>query len=195
MKSNVPDSFLEKLFDLKVLKKSITAFKDRNTSHHACSGLAKCIASGFYVVYIPFIQGTVGSLWIPLLYLLIPGTWLLHFQERISFAILVISVVLYFTGVWASSECEMVWGRDPGRVVIDEIAGMFVTLLFVPITTVTVWLGFFLFRIFDVVKPPPVRWSEQFPRGWGIMSDDVLAGIYANIVLRIVLFVYTYVSV
>ena len=192
MKSKVIDSLTQKLFDLNILKKSVTIYSDKNdvTSHPARLFLVKCVASGFFVGYVPFAQGTFGSLRVPLLYLVIPGTWFVRFPGEISLALLVISLILYFLGVWVSSECETVWGHDPGRVVIDEIAGMFVTLLFMPLTAATVWSGFFLFRVFDVAKPPPVRWSEQLPRGWGVMSDDVVAGIYANIVLRTAIYFF-----
>ena len=152
MKSKVIDSLIQKLYDLNIQKKSIIVCSDKNdiTSHPARLFLVKCVASGFFIGYVPFAQGTFGSLWVPLLYLVIPGTWFVHFSGEISLALIVIPVVLYFMGVWVSSECENIWGHDPGRVVIDEIVGMFVTLLFIPLTAATVWSGFLLFRVFDV---------------------------------------------
>jgi phosphatidylglycerophosphatase A len=74
--------------------------------------------------------------------------------------------------------------EDPGIVVIDEVAGMWVSLLFLPLTPVTAVAAFVIFRIFDVVKPFPARRLEDLPGGYGIMCDDLMAGAYANLVLR-----------
>ena len=142
--------------------------------------VAKVISSGFFVGYIPVASGTFGSLWVVVLYFLFP--------DFFSFSgICVLWIVLFFLGVWAASRSELFWGNDPGKVVIDEIVGMFVTIGFLSLNFKIVWLGFFLFRILDIVKPPPARWLEKFPGGWGIMADDVLAGVYANIVLQVLI--------
>jgi phosphatidylglycerophosphatase A len=93
-----------------------------------------------------------------------------------------------FAGVWSSSIMEAVWGKDPSKVVIDEVAGMAVGLLFLPVTVKYVVCGFILFRFFDIVKPLYIKKMEALPKGWGIMFDDVLAGIYTNILLQIVVF-------
>jgi len=74
--------------------------------------------------------------------------------------------------------------KDPGSIVIDEAAGMFVTLVFLPVTPLTVVLGFVLFRAMDILKPPPARRAEGLPGGWGIVVDDLIAGLYANCALR-----------
>lgn len=76
---------------------------------------------------------------------------------------------------------------DPREVVIDEVMGMVVTLAFLPLNPKTIGIGFLLFRIFDIIKPFPVRRSEKLPGGWGIVMDDVIAGIYANVGLRLIL--------
>jgi len=75
--------------------------------------------------------------------------------------------------------------KDPQFVVIDEVAGQWVTLLFSPVTWKTVLAGFILFRAFDIVKPPPVRQLERLPEGTGIVVDDVAAGIYALLALQL----------
>ena len=91
-------------------------------------------------------------------------------------------------GTVAASIAEVVCQRrDPGLVVIDEVAGMLVTLVAVPVGFAGSVLGFFAFRFFDIVKPFPARQSEALPRGWGIMADDLVAGVYAQAVLRVVL--------
>ena len=77
--------------------------------------------------------------------------------------------------------------RDPGLVVIDEVAGMLLTLLAVPVGPVGIVIGFLAFRLFDIVKPFPARQAEALPRGWGVMADDIVAGIYAQVALRMVL--------
>lgn len=91
------------------------------------------------------------------------------------------TALLYLVGVWASGRAEKAFNTvDPGPVVIDEVAGQMVTFLLRPAAG-WAWLigGFLLFRFFDVLKPFPARRSEHLPGGWGIMTDDVAAGIYS----------------
>ena len=91
-------------------------------------------------------------------------------------------------GVWSAGVVERDLGRtDPGAVVIDEVAGMLVTLLWVPVGWMGIVVGFLVFRILDIIKPFPVRTAERLPGGWGIMADDVAAGVYAQIVVRFAL--------
>ena len=99
-------------------------------------------------------------------------------------------VGLFFVGVAASTAVAAQVGlHDPGIVVVDEVVGMWVTLVLVPFTPLTAGLGFLLFRLMDIVKPFPARDFERLPGGWGIVADDVMAGIYANLALRLGLFV------
>ncbi|TWI98109.1 phosphatidylglycerophosphatase A [Mucilaginibacter frigoritolerans] len=102
--------------------------------------------------------------------------------------ILAVSITIAITllGVWSSSIVEKIWGKDPARVVIDEVAGMCIGLLFVPVSVKYVILALILFRFFDIVKPLFIRKMEELPSGWGIMMDDVLAGIYTNIIVNTV---------
>ena len=189
---------IKQLYRLNILKKSVTSDRD-NSDDIAQKGylarlfllLAKFISTAGFVGYFPFAQGTVGSLWVPLLYMVLPDYWFVDFYRETALVLVGLSVIFYFLGVWTSGVCETVWGHDPGRVVIDEVVGMLVTLFFVPLTLTTVWLGFFLFRVFDILKPQPARWADKnLSGGWGVMSDDVIAGIYANIILRIVIFIF-----
>jgi phosphatidylglycerophosphatase A len=88
-------------------------------------------------------------------------------------------------GVWAAGRAEALLGeRDPGVVVVDEIAGQMVSLLFLPITVRTLVIGFGLFRILDVLKPWPANRLEDLPGGSGIMADDLMVGLYANLILH-----------
>ena len=100
---------------------------------------------------------------------------------------LLITVAITLIGIWSSNVVAQIWGKDPARVVIDEVAGMCISLLFIPVSIKYVIAALILFRFFDIVKPLFIRKLEKFPGGWGIMFDDVLAGIYANIVLQIIL--------
>ena len=98
-----------------------------------------------------------------------------------------ITLAVTFAGVWSSSVMEQFWGKDPSKVVIDEVAGMCISLILLPVNVKYLLAGFILFRFFDIVKPLYIRKTEAFPRGWGIMLDDLLAGAYTNVLLQVVL--------
>ena len=89
-------------------------------------------------------------------------------------------------GIWSAGKVENKWGKDSSKVVIDEVAGMCLTLLFIPVRWQYVLIGLVLFRFFDIVKPLYIRRMEKLNGGWGVMMDDVLAGIYSNIVLQLI---------
>jgi phosphatidylglycerophosphatase A len=144
----------------------------------------RVIATVGFIGYAPVAPGTMGSVATALVFLLFPS--------YLSKWPLVIGLLpLFAIAVWSAQQmaasgdvqsCKV----DPQEVVIDEAMGMAVTLAFVPLNLKTIGLGFLLFRIFDVTKPFPVRRSEKLPGGWGIVMDDVIAGIYANVSLRII---------
>ncbi|RDC55846.1 phosphatidylglycerophosphatase A [Pedobacter chinensis] len=90
------------------------------------------------------------------------------------------TIVILLLGVISGDEVELVWGKDHQRVVIDEVAGMGIALLLVPLKWEFYLIAFILFRFFDIAKPLYIRRFEALPGGWGVMADDVLAGIYAN---------------
>jgi phosphatidylglycerophosphatase A len=103
----------------------------------------------------------------------------------------VLLVALVLAGVAAASHVARRLGlEDPGVVVVDEVAGMWVTLLFLPLTPFTAAAGFVAFRVMDVFKPYPARQLEHLHGGWGIMADDLMAAVYANLLVRIVLMVF-----
>jgi len=108
-----------------------------------------------------------------------------HNNAMIIPAILLIAIVTAL-GIWSGNKVEPIWGKDHNRVVIDEVAGMFVSLLFVPVTLPYIIAGFILFRFFDILKPLFIRRLEALPGGWGVMADDLLAGVYANIILQLI---------
>ena len=96
----------------------------------------------------------------------------------------IILVITFVVGVYAADRMSEEWGPDPGRVVADEGIGYLITVAFLPHNIWTAVLGFVLFRILDIWKPFPTRTLERLPGGWGIVADDVMAGIYGNLVLR-----------
>ncbi len=102
---------------------------------------------------------------------------------------LLIIAVVTFVGIWSSTIVEKIWGKDPSRVVIDEVAGMCIGLLFIPVKIKYVLFALILFRFFDIVKPLYIRKMEQLPTGWGIMMDDILAGVYTNIIVSAVVWI------
>ena len=155
--------------------------------------IAKTIGSGFYTGYVPFAQGTVGSLLVLIPLLLIPRNLTSDYFFWFSLTVFILSLFLFLLGVWASGVCESLWGKDAGRIVVDEIVGMLVSLVFLPFTPKVLWAGFFLFRFFDIVKPPPARFIEKLPGGWGVVADDVIAGVYTNVILRLGLFIISHV--
>ncbi|NII28655.1 phosphatidylglycerophosphatase A [Pseudoflavitalea sp. X16] len=93
-------------------------------------------------------------------------------------------VVLLAAGTWSATKMETVWEHDSNKIVIDEVAGMMITLAFLPNDIVYIITGCVLFRFFDIVKPLGIARAELLPRGMGVMADDVLAGIYAQLILR-----------
>jgi phosphatidylglycerophosphatase A len=147
------------------------------------SACATLLATGFGCGYAPFAPGTAGSALGVLLF------WPL---QRLTLAQqAAVGAVLFLVGVAAASHvARRVGQEDPSIVVWDEVIGMWVSLLALPFRPWIVILGFLLFRILDVVKPYPARDLERLPGGWGIMADDVMAGIYANLILRVALLVW-----
>lgn len=93
-------------------------------------------------------------------------------------------VALLAVGIWSATKMETVWEHDSNKIVIDEVAGMMITLIFLPHNGVYIVTGCVLFRFFDIVKPLGIRRAELLPRGIGVMADDVLAGIYSQLILR-----------
>jgi len=100
---------------------------------------------------------------------------------------LIITLLITALGVWAGNKVEPLWGKDHQRVVIDEVSGMCFSLLFLPVNVKYVLCSLILFRFFDITKPLFIRKMEDFNGGWGVMADDVLAGVYANILMQAVI--------
>ena len=141
------------------------------------------VATGAGSGYAPIAPGTAGSAVGLLLFW--PLSWLpLGWQIGVTVAVFVLGTLA------ASRVATEVGLKDPGIVVVDEVVGMWISLLFLPLTPIVAAVGFLLFRLLDVVKPWPARDFERLPGGWGIMTDDVMAGVYANLLLRVGLLVW-----
>ena len=141
--------------------------------------LAILLATWGGVGFAPFAQGTMGTLAaVPMFFLLSLLPWWLYILCVLGIGIL---------ACWAAGEAERIFGeKDPHRVVIDEAVGFFVTMTALSVTWLYLLAGFVLFRLFDIIKPPPLRLIERKVRGgYGVVLDDVLAGIYAGIMLRL----------
>jgi phosphatidylglycerophosphatase A len=176
----------------------------RSASDYVALALATC-----GVGFLPLAPGTWGSMVGVGLYLLLrPAS--MRFINVLSngdagnhplveslYTTLSLAVIICLTaaGVWAATRAEQLLGRkDPGAVVVDEVAGQLITFLFIPLSLNLKWwlvlAGFLLFRIFDIWKPYPVRRLEALESGLGIMADDVLAGIYAAVCLLLLTTIY-----
>ncbi len=148
----------------------------------AISPLIKIFASGLYSGYAPFASGTVGTL-VGIAVYLIPS----FAQTTI---LLPACAIVFVLGSLAAGKMEKAYGHDPSIVTIDEVVGIWVSLLLLPKSYLIIAAGFFLFRAFDVFKPWPARVFDKMEGGWNIMLDDVVAGIYTNIILQIAVRVF-----
>ncbi len=139
--------------------------------------LSKLIATFFGVGYLPLIPGTFGSAAGAVIY------YFLWRQEYIFYGVLFLLTMVGF-GVCGIAE-EAFGKKDPKYIVIDEVAGMLISFILVPFTWVNAFIVFVLFRFMDIVKPYPIRKLEKMPGAFGIMSDDIVAGVYANLLFQI----------
>ena len=111
------------------------------------------------------------------------------FIPSFFYILLPVSIVLFFISIWSATKGEEIFGEDGKQIVIDEVTGMAISLLFVPKEMKWYVIAFFLFRIFDIIKPPPARGVEKLKGGWGVTLDDVVAAIYANVTLHLIYYV------
>jgi len=199
----VPNSEDDRITTL-ATKESTAAMSSRPTRVPS-DYLALALAT-WGVGYIPFAPGTFGSAVGVVIYALLRGLFLkvlfslaarnrldlLHIYFGLVTLELVSVVLITWIGIWAGSRAEKLFGKkDPGRVVVDEVAGQMLALLPVSLDLPTAWwsalLAFLLFRIFDIIKPYPARRFESLESGLGIMADDIVAGAYAAVVVAMVI--------
>jgi phosphatidylglycerophosphatase A len=152
-----------------------------NTANGPRPLLPLAIATVFGIGYAPIAPGTCGSAAGLLLW------WWLPASARVQAAAI---IVIFVAGAWGGSVAERHFGRtDPGQVVADEVMGMLITLFLNPVGWLGALAGFLLFRVFDVIKPYPANRLEQLHGGIGVMADDAMAAVYANLVLRAGLYI------
>ena len=139
------------------------------------------ISSGAFSGYLPKMPGTWGSL---------VAVGILFFIPALPFwAYLLLCLGVTLIGVWSCGKARQMYKMvDSPKIVIDEIAGIMVTMIGIPLTGYWLFWGFILFRIFDITKPPPAKYFDsKVHNSWGVMLDDIIAGIYSNIILQLML--------
>jgi phosphatidylglycerophosphatase A len=141
------------------------------------------------VGYLPLAPGTFGSLVAVGIFLLLAR---MTPPNALVAVVLITIVVVTFVGIWAATRTEQLSGRkDPGKVVVDEVAGQFIALfpltLFTRWSTLSVIVSFILFRFFDIVKPYPANRLQELHGGAGVMFDDLVAGVYGAVIVSIML--------
>lgn len=142
---------------------------------------AKLVATCFGIGYLQKGAGTVAALFCCLI-------WWLCRIDAVSWPLqLLLIAAIFIAGVWASAMVEKEWGHDSNRVVIDEVSGMSIGLFLLPHSWIYIILSFVIFRALDITKPLAIRRMEALPSGWGVMMDDLLAGIYTIIILHFLL--------
>jgi phosphatidylglycerophosphatase A len=135
------------------------------------------LASGAYTGFSPIAPGTVGTLVGILIYLLLP-----YQHPSLYFSLVLLSIG---AAIWLAQAGEIIFGApDSRRIVIDEIVGFLVAMFLLPSSWGYIVAAFFIYRAFDVIKPPPIERLEALPGGFGVVLDDVLAGVYTNLVLQ-----------
>lgn len=147
----------------------------------------KTIATFFGTGYSPFAPGTAGALLAAVILVLFDYFQIVLENPPLFFTLILITTLI---GIYSTNQLLLSWGKDPSKVVIDEAVGMWISMFFIPFNYLNLLLAFGLFRIFDIYKPLGIRKLEQLNGGLGVMADDVLAGIYANIVLQIIIYFF-----
>lgn len=141
------------------------------------------VATGFFIGTVPFAPGTFGSL------IGLPVCFLLSRLNLLQSVIYILVFILFAIGIASAAE-KILEQKDPGQIVIDEIAGLMVTFAGLPFNLKTALAGFVIFRVFDILKPFPIRILERrVGGGTGVVLDDVLAGVYGNLILRLVIYI------
>jgi phosphatidylglycerophosphatase A len=141
------------------------------------------VASVLGIGYIGKGGGTIAAIAYCIIWFILPAGY-----ETGNWQVL-ITVIIIILGTWSSNEVDNIWGKDSNKVVIDEIAGMAISLLFIPKNIWYMLITLVAFRFFDIMKPFGIRKAESLPRGWGVMADDILAGVYALTVVHFLILI------
>ena len=142
----------------------------------------KLIGSGFYSGFIPFAPGTFGS-FVALLIYLIPGF------ENPTILLFVISLFTVL-GISLGTKFESIYGKDPKQCTIDEMVGMWISLIFIPKKIWFIAFAFVIWRVLDIIKPFPANISEKLNGGIGIMLDDIIAAFYTLVIIHIIIYIF-----
>lgn len=150
--------------------------------------LKPILGSFFYAGFLPNAPGTWGSFFalFPIYFIGIYTPW---------YGIVLFTILCSYLTVWVSEECERVWGGDPSPLVMDELAGQGMAFIAISFTgeltsdLLLLFTGFIFFRFFDIQKPLGVNKLQQLPGGWGILVDDLLAGFYAFLSMKALIWV------
>ncbi|HFA50592.1 MAG TPA: phosphatidylglycerophosphatase A [Bacteroidetes bacterium] len=146
----------------------------------------KFIATGFGSGYSPIAPGTAGALVACAVLWVFHEYWPQFYGGAESWPELLLLIGgFFFLGVKSAGEVEKEWGHDASKIVVDEMVGLWMAMLFVPFSLLNLGTAFVLFRIFDIWKPLGIRNMEKFNGGWGVMMDDVLAGGYSLVVMHL----------
>jgi len=154
------------------------AARNHAARNGAAHFLARAIATFGFVGLIPFGPGTWASA-------VTLALWIVLRMQPVAYWTALAAVCT--VGTWAAHRAESIYGHDDNRVVIDEVAGSLIAVAFLPQSVPIALVAFLLFRFFDIVKPPPIYQIQSLPGGFGVMVDDVAAGIAANVVVRVIM--------
>ncbi len=141
----------------------------------------KIVTTVFGIGYVGKGGGTIAAIFYCIIWLFLPAGYTQGMWQ------VVLTIFIILLGVWSSNHVDLIWGKDSSKVVIDEVAGMAISLLYVPQNIKYVGIALVLFRFFDIIKPFGIKKLENLPKGWGVMADDVLAGIYSLIIIQLML--------
>lgn len=145
---------------------------------HIRDSIIKIISTFFYLGYLPLIPGTFGS---------IAGIFLFYLLHKSAFIYIAALLVLILLGFLVCGEAEKIFKKKDARyIVIDEVIGMLLSLMFIPDDIKLVIIAFFLFRLLDTIKPYPAGRLEEVKGSMGVLADDIIAGLYTNIILQVV---------
>jgi phosphatidylglycerophosphatase A len=160
------------------MQKQISAVRVRGWKDTVCVAFASVLFLG----YAPVASGTFGS---------VPAVLVAWWLNQRPFHLLMLAAVVFILGVAASDRVEKLFGRsDPSEVTVDEFVGMLIAYLGHPMTWSSVTIIFIIYRLFDIFKPFPARQCERLPGGLGIMTDDLVAGIYANLAFWLIVLMF-----
>jgi len=147
--------------------------------------IAKTIATGFGSGLLPVAPGTWGAALAAVLTYIIAV--LIDFGIDLDVWLIGLTIVFTALGIWSANVLQDEWGHDPGKIVVDEMVGIWISMIFVPFSIVNLLLAFGLFRLYDIWKPWLVKKAESLNGGLGVMADDIVAGVFANVTMQFIL--------